>query len=65
MNNYFEIEKVEYISKQTGQLKHMYKISYVLSGIKLEMTFKGDLHTLSIVNQLMNDNCVVGKYEVL
>lgn len=63
MNNYFEIEKVEYISKQTGQIKIMYKVSYILNGIKLEMTFKGDLHTLSIVNQLMNDNCV-GRYEV-
>lgn len=62
-NNYFEIEKIEYLSKQTGQMKTMYKISYILNGIKLEMTFKGDLHTLSIVNQLMNDNCV-GKYEV-
>lgn len=63
MKNYFEIEKVEYISKQTGQMKTMYKISYVLNGVKLEMTFKGDLHTLSIVNQLLNDS-VVGKYEI-
>lgn len=63
MKNYFEIEKVEYISKQTGQMKTMYKISYILNGVKLEMTFKGDLHTLSIVNQLMNDG-VVGKYEI-
>lgn len=63
MKNYFEIEKVEYLSKQTGQMKTMYKVSYVLNGVKLEMTFKGDLHTLSIVNQLMNDTCI-GKYEV-
>ena len=63
MKNYFEIERVEYISKQTGQMKTMYKVSYVLNGVKLEMAFKGDLHTLSIVNQLMNDN-VVGTYEI-
>lgn len=63
MNNYFEIEKVEYISKQTGQMKSMYKVSYILNGVKLEMTFKGDLHTLSIVNQLMNDT-IIGKYEL-
>ena len=63
MNKYFKIEKVEYISKQTGHLKTMYKVSYVLDGVELEMTFKGDLHTLSIINQLMNDN-VVGTYEI-
>lgn len=64
MENYFEVEKVEYVSKQTGQLKTMFKISYIIQGIKMEMTFKGDLHTLSIINQLMNDNCV-GQYGVL
>jgi hypothetical protein len=63
MKKYFEIKKVEYLSKQTGQMKTMYKVSYVLNGVELEMTFKGDLHTLSIVNQLMNESCV-GKYEV-
>ena len=63
MKNYFEIEKVEYVSKQTGQMKTMYKVSYILNGVKLEMTFKGDLHTLSIVNQLMNDT-IIGKYEL-
>lgn len=63
MKNYFEIEKVDYVSKQTGQVKTMYKVLFCVSGVKLEMTFKGDLHTLSIVNQLMNDS-VVGKYEI-
>lgn len=63
MKNYFKIEKVEYISKTTGQKKEMYKITYVCNGINLEMTFKGDLQTLSIVQQLMNDNCV-GEYSL-
>lgn len=63
MNNYFEIKKVDYVSKQTGQMKTMYKVVYCLNGIEMEMTFKGDLHTLSIINQLMNDECC-GKYHI-